>query len=201
MTTDAELRIRLATLADVEAVIATVAAAFANDSAWSFITDDGDRGVRAAFAKALLIPRVRRGTAWVVDDCSAVAMWDRIDVDAPSDPEDDATWAAFRAEAGEEVWTRLHAYDGALEADGPAAPYWYLGVLATHPDAHGRGLATAVMQPGLRAAQAEGWDCWLETSTPSNKRFYAGRGFTEPIEVDIPGGPPTWWLRRPHLAS
>ncbi len=36
-----------------------------------------------------------------------------------------------------------------------------------------------------------------ETSTPANKAFYAGRGFTEGVAVDIPGGPPTWWLRRP----
>ncbi len=88
-------------------------------------------------------------------------------------------------------------YEAALDAVGPVRPYWYLGVLATHPDHQGRGLATTVLRPGLAAADAEGWDCWLETSTPANKAFYAGRGFTGSVAVDIPGGPPTWWLRRP----
>jgi hypothetical protein len=54
------------------------------------------------------------------------------------------------------------------------------------------------MQPAFAAAAADGWDCWLETSVPGNKSFYAGRGFTDARPFDIPGGPPTWWLRRPH---
>ena len=98
---------------------------------------------------------------------------------------------------GEEIWTRLSIYDAAVHGGAPEPPYWYLGVLATHPDRHGQGLATAVLGPGLAAADEEGWDCWLETSTPANKAFYAGRGFTEGREFAVPDGPPTWWLRRP----
>ena len=75
--------------------------------------------------------------------------------------------------------------------------HWTRRTLATHPDLHGRGLATAVLRPGLEAADAAGWDCWLETSTPGNKAFYAGRGFTDAVPFDIPGGAPSWWLRRP----
>jgi ketosteroid isomerase-like protein len=52
------------------------------------------------------------------------------------------------------------------------------------------------MRPGIQAADSEGWDCWLETSSLANKAFYAGRGFTDAVAIDIPGGPPTWWLRR-----
>ena len=63
------------------------------------------------------------------------------------------------------------------------------------------GLATAVLRPGQAAADAEEWDCWLETSTAANKSFYAGRGFTESVPFDVPGGPPTWWLRRPRHAA
>jgi GNAT superfamily N-acetyltransferase len=189
--------VRPATLADVDTVATTVTAAFANDPAWSFIVGPGNDAARGAFARALLIPRIHRGTAWVTDDGAAVAMWDRRPTEGSVDEDDDAWWGAFRAEVGEDVWARLNAYDGALEAVPPTPPYWYLGVLATHPEVQGRGLATAVVRPGLAAADAEGWDCWLETSTPANKAFYAGRGFTESLAVDIPGGPPTWWLRRP----
>jgi GNAT superfamily N-acetyltransferase len=150
-----------------------------------------------AFARALLIPRIGRATAWITDDCTAVAMWDRRAIGEAADDDHDPQWMAFRSAVGEEIWSRLNAYDKALETVGPSPPFWYLGVLATHPDQQGRGLATAVLRPGLAAAEAEGWDCWLETSTPANKAFYSGRGFTEGVEVDVPGGPPTWWLRRP----
>ncbi|MDP1876974.1 MAG: GNAT family N-acetyltransferase [Actinomycetota bacterium] len=189
--------VRLATDADVGAVATMVAAAFATDPAWSFIIGPGNPRAREAFARTLLMPRIGRGTAWVTDDCTAVAMWDRFAVGGPVDADHGARWAAFRDEVGEHVWARLEAYEAGLKAASPARPYWYLGVLATHPDLHGRGLASAVLRPGLDAADADGWDCWLETSTPANKAFYAGRGFTDAVPVDVPGGPPTWWLRRP----
>jgi GNAT superfamily N-acetyltransferase len=188
--------VRLATLADVDAVSATVAAAFATDAAWSFFIGPDNPRAMASLARALLVPRIHRGTAWVTDDCTAVAMWDRRSIDGPGDDAADAALQEFRAEAGEDIWVRLEAYDTAVDAAAPSPPDWYLGVLATHPDVQGRGLATAVMRPGMQAADNEGWDCWLETSSVGNKAFYAGRGFTDAVAIDIPGGPPTWWLRR-----
>jgi GNAT superfamily N-acetyltransferase len=195
------MSVRLATLADVEAVASMVASAFATDPAWSFIVGPGRLPAKAAFARALLLPRIQRGTAWVTDECTAVAMWDRMAEEAEANEDYDARWSDFRAEAGEDAWLRLQAYDAALTAVGPGRPHWYLGVLATHPDQHGRGLASAVLGPGFAAADADGWDCWLETSTTGNKEFYEHRGFTTAIPVDIPSGPPTWWLRRPAGAA
>ncbi|MHB1164467.1 MAG: GNAT family N-acetyltransferase [Candidatus Nanopelagicales bacterium] len=189
--------VRLAMPADVDPVAAMVARAFATDPAWSFMLGPGNFRAMEAFARTLLMPRIARATAWVTDDCAAVAMWDRCAVDEPADEDHGARWAAFRAEVGEDVSARLDAYEAGLRSGAPARPYWYLGVLATHPDAQGRGLASAVLVPGRSAADAEGWDCWLETSTPANKAFYAGRGFVDSVPVDVAGGPPTWWLRRP----
>jgi ketosteroid isomerase-like protein/GNAT superfamily N-acetyltransferase len=198
---DSRVGVRAATHADVGPVATMVAAAFAADPAWSFMIPSDREDAREAFARSLLVPRIRRGTAWVTDDCTAVAMWDRRAVDGNADADHDEWWATFRADAGEEVWARIQAYDAALEAVAPPEPFWYLGVLATHPDHQGQGLASAVLAPGLAAADAESWDCWLETSTPANKAFYTGRGFTESVAVDIPGGPATWWLRRPGRGS
>lgn len=198
---DIRPEVRPAVADDVDAIVATVTAAFASDPAWSFIVGPGNDHARAAFARTLLISRVRQGSVWVTADCMAVAMWDRRPIEVLVDAEREALWEAFRADVGEEIWTRLEVYDTSTTAAAPARPYWYLGVLATHPDAQGRGLATAVLRPGQAAADAEEWDCWLETSTAANKSFYAGRGFTESVPFDVPGGPPTWWLRRPRHAA
>jgi len=92
---------------------------------------------------------------------------------------------------------RLVAYKTALAAVCPADPYWYLGVLATHPTRQGEGLATAVLTPVLGEADRDGLACCLETSTETNRRFYERRGFIEPTAVELPAGPPTWWLHRP----
>ncbi len=189
-------QVRLAVPDDADAITEMVAAAFATDPGWSYMTYGENHSAMRAFARALLIPRIRRGTAWVSDDNMAVAMWDRRASDLPADPDHDERWAAFRAEVGDAIANRIDLYDAAVAAAGPARPYWYLGVLATHPSAQGRGLATAVLQPGLAAASAEGWDCWLETSSSGNKAFYAGRGFADGHAIDLPGAPTTWWLRR-----
>lgn len=192
-----DVGVRPVTPDDVDAVASMVAAAFATDPAWLFMIGPGNPRAMEAFARALLVPRIRRGTAWVTYDCTAVAMWDRSAVDGRVDDGHAEHWAAFRDEVGEGVAARLDAYEAALKSVAPARPYWYLGVLATHPGHQGRGLASAVVRPGLDAADADGWDCWLETSTPGNKAFYAGRGFVYAVPVDVPDGPPTWWLRRP----
>lgn len=189
--------VREAALEDVDAVASMVAAAFANDPAWGYLFGIGNVDAMRAFAQGLLVPRIRRRTAWVTDDCSALAMWDRASTDLHRDDDHEQRWAAVRAEVGDDAWQRIAVYEDAVRAAGPDRPYWYLGVLATRPDAQGRGFATSVLQPGLQAAADDGWDCWLETSAPANKAFYAGRGFIEGRSFEVPGGPTTWWLRRP----
>lgn len=190
--------VRVATMDDHDAVVATVVAAFHDDPAWDYMVGSGTPAAHA-FAHALLVPRIEAATAWVAvveGSAGAVAMWDRV---APEPRGGDAEWwAAFAADVGPEVAARVDRYDAVLKEKQPARPYWYLGVLATRPEHQGRGLATAVVQPAFALAAAEGWDCWLETSKPGNKDFYRRRGFTESVEVDFPDGPPTWWMRRPH---
>jgi GNAT superfamily N-acetyltransferase len=187
--------VRRAVPADRDAVLATIVAAFHDDPAWDFLTA-GDRGrVAPLFAGAVFDSRVDRGSVWTTDDCRAVALWEWRDADTvPHDG--DAIWAAYREAAGEDAWHRLEVYEKALDSMRPAPPYWYLGVLATHPDAQGRGLATAVVAPVLEIADHDHIDCWLETSKTTNLGFYERRGFCQRLPVEVPDGPPTWWCRR-----
>lgn len=194
---ETEPLVRLAVADDVDATASMVARAFANDPAWSFLIPDDDGPGREAFAQALLLPRLSRGTAWVVDDHSAVAMWDRRSA-GPTDPAaHEAAMATFREIVSERIWARVERYEEAVASAAPAPPFWYLGVLATDPDRQGRGLATSVIAPGIAAADSEGWDCWLETSKPANKAFYERRGFTRSVPVVDAVIPSTWWLCRP----
>jgi len=192
----AAVTVRPATAEDRDRVVATVVAAFASDPAWEFLTGGEMARVSPHFAGALFDLRVADGTVWVVDDCGAVAMWDDRTQPRVEDPRRAAVWAAYRAAVGEHSWASLQRYDDALHPHEPVRPYWYLGVLATHPDAQGSGLATAVLEPAFAAADAGGFDSWLETSVPANTEFYGRRGFTERIEVAVDGGPTTWWMRR-----
>jgi GNAT superfamily N-acetyltransferase len=187
--------VRTATLDDLDRVVETVVAAFVGDPAWDYMCGPGNVVGARAFATFLFRGRVGRGTVWIADDGAAVSMWDRVDGEPRVDLA--ALWQDFADTAGPAVIDKVEAYDAAIKTRKPAAPFWYLGVLATHPDHQGRGLATAVLQPGLAEADSVGWDSWLETSKPANKAFYAGRGFTDVHPVEIADGPPTWWIRRP----
>ena len=173
-----------------------IAAAFASEAGWGYMLGHGNVDGMRALARALLVPKIRRGTAWVTDDCLSLAMWDHRSTDLPVDEDHESLWAQCRAEVGEEAWQRIATYDEAVHAAAPTRPYWYLEVLATHPDAQGQGRATARLQPGFEIAAANDWECWLETSVPANKAYYEGRGFTARREFVVPGGPMTWWMSR-----
>lgn len=177
-------------------VVATVAAAFAEDPGWAFILGEEYERLAAHFVAALFDVRVASQNVWVTDDLAAVAMWDPPGKDDAAPAYTESVWARYRAVAGEDAFERLTGYHDAVAAVSPAGLYWYLGVLATHPRRQREGLATAVLTPILEEADRVGIACCLETSTADNRRFYERRGFTKATEIVLPAGPPTWWLHR-----
>ena len=140
--------------------------------------------------------RVASQNVWVTDDLAAVAMWDSPGKRDAAPAYTRSVWTRYRAIAGEDACERLAGYNEAVGAVSAAEHCWYLGVLATQPQRQREGLATAVLMPILEQADRNGIACCLETSTADNRRFYERRGFTQATEIVLPGGPPTWWLRR-----
>ncbi len=190
--------VRRAVPADRPAVLSTVVAAFDGDPAWRYLLGPDYASLAPVFAGALFDQRVLGGTVWVLGDAASVAMWD-----PPGGPDPvvrASAWTPLHELVGEAVEARLAAYDAALDAVAPEREFWYLGVLASRPGSAGRGGATQVLAPGLERADEDGVDCCLETSTEQNRAFYGRRGFTEATQVHLPGGPRTWWMRRPARA-
>lgn len=176
-------------------------AAFHDDPAWRFMMPTGYREIGPHFAGTLFDLRVGSGDVWVAEDGLAVSMWEPPGGSPLSEAESAAAWQKYRSVAGEDRWDRLSRYDKGVYEVRPTTDHWYLGVLATHPDHQGRGLARAVTAPIRDLADSQGLECCLETSKPTNKAIYAALGFTEVSDIDIGGGPPTWWLRRPPTGS
>jgi ribosomal protein S18 acetylase RimI-like enzyme len=192
------MRVRPALPSDRAKVIETVAAAFRHDPGWGWLLGDEYERVVGSFAGTLFDLRVVHGNVWVTEDLEAVAMWDAAGSDGQTQAEE--VWARYRQAAGARVSERLDVYNDALAVASPADPYWYLGVLATHPARQGEGLASALLAPALDEADESQVACCLETSTEPNRRFYERRGFTESTEVLLADGPSTQWLRRPPSA-
>ncbi len=75
-------------------------------------------------------------------------------------------------------------------------PHWYLSLLGTDPDARGRGLGSAVLEPVLRRCDIDGVGIYLESSKPGNLDFYARFGFEVMGELRLPRGPTLWPMWR-----
>jgi GNAT superfamily N-acetyltransferase len=133
---------------------------------------------------------------WVTRDVASVAMWDAPHPTPPATSVTRRIWREFDSLANTRVKARLAAYNDAIKRASPRHPFWYLGVLATHPAHQQRGLANAVLTPVLQQADADRLPCCLETSTEANRRFYERRGFEPDQEITIAGGPQTWWMQR-----
>ncbi len=77
----------------------------------------------------------------------------------------------------------------------PAEPFTYLRTLGVHPDLHGRGLGSRLVEQVIRAAPAA-LPVYLETAKERNLSFYARHGF-ECLGKFHCLGIPVWRLLRP----
>ena len=183
--------VRSATPGDRERVLASLVAAFGRDPVvrWLFLDDDSYPRFAAAFFGHLFDKRVGLGSIWTIEDGMSTAMWD-----PPSGSPDDGGTDGLAEQLPADAHDRLRAYDEAVHALLPASPFWYLGVLGTHPDRAGRGWGRAVMRAGLDAAAADGLPAFLETSNPVNVGIYERAGWQVAGTFDVPV--PTWIMRR-----
>lgn len=79
----------------------------------------------------------------------------------------------------------------------PTEPHWYLQTLSVKPSAQRSGIGTALIQPGLDRADADGLPAYLETQRESNIPYYRRFGFELTGEVSLPDSPPLWLMWRP----
>ena len=185
-----EPEITAATVAERDAVLASLVAAFAADPVLRYLFPDEATYPRhaATFFGHLFDKRVHLGTVWTIGGTS-VAMWDAPASKSGGDPVLPPSELA-----------RVRAYDETVHAVLPTGPYWYLGVLGTDPRHAGKRFGHALMAAGLRRAEAEGLPAVLETSNPGNVEVYKRAGFdvvarTALDSLDI------WVMRRPPMGA
>ncbi|MDG4782968.1 GNAT family N-acetyltransferase [Micromonospora sp. WMMD961] len=184
--------ITIATPADRQAIVGTLVAAFVKDPVLRHLFPDEDIYPRyaAAFFGHLFDKRVHRSSIWTIDGGASVAIWEPPAVGhVPSG--DGVAAAQYPAD----VLARVEDYDDTVHAALPTYPFWYLGVLGTHPDSAGRGWGRAVMRAGLARAAANGLPAILETSNPGNVELYRRAGWEVVGSLSEPV--PTWIMQQP----
>ncbi len=175
--------IRLATSADRDRVIRTVAQAFHEDPAFRhFFADPALFEEEAAyFVGTLFDIRVKLGSVWVSHGGDAAALW----VPPSGSPPADMSGLSSASQV------RLAAYDSAIHRSLPDTSHWYLGMLASAPHRRGQGLASHLARSGIDAARTGGVPAVLETTNPSNVTLYQRNGWA--VYRHLADAPiPTW---------
>lgn len=185
MTATGSAEVTVATPADRARVVSSLVAAFPQDPVLRYLFPDEEAypQLAAAFFGHLFDKRVQRGTIWTIGNGASTAIWEP--PAAGNATGDEELAARLPADA----LARVRSYDGAVHAAFPTSPFWYLGVLGTHPDSTGRRWGQAVMSAGLRRAAADRLPAFLETSNQANVEFYRHAGWkvvqtlTEPLPI------------------
>lgn len=176
----------IATPADRDRVVESLVAAFGQDPVLRHLFPDDADYARCAgvFFGHLFDKRVHRQSIWTIERGASTAIW-QPPTNGSAGPADDDLAARLPADA----LARVRAYDAAVHAALPPGPFWYLGVLGTHPQRAGRRWGHAVMTAGLRRAAADGLPAVLETSSPANVEIYRRAGWqvvgtaTDPLPI------------------
>jgi hypothetical protein len=191
---------RRLTAADRPAAVSTLAAAFADDPAMTFIwPDPAERARRLpAFMELIwdgdMADPSAGGSGWGTANAEAVTLWLPPGHASPSFldllKQAPRLWRVF----GTAV-PRALVLSHALGANHPLEPHAYLHFAGCHPAHQGRGLGGSAIRAGLAAAGA--LPAFLETPKESNVGLYQALGFRVVNDYQIPRGPRFWAMARP----
>jgi GNAT superfamily N-acetyltransferase len=180
---------RVATDADYDAVVETIAAAFHDDPLWSWIFPDpvARREQQAAMFGFYVESSLAEGTVLMTDDRASAAI---------------VFTAPGRPELSDEIEARIEPFiEGAIGPHASAVletlarfetavpegpPFYYVSFLGTNPDARGRGLGMGLLAEVCARADAEGTPVYLESTNPDNNTRYERHGFEARTDFRTP---------------
>lgn len=179
---------RVAVAEDAAEVAAILAAGFHDDPvlSWVFAAEQRMEKLLTFFsflAREALVPL---GAAYLVD--RAVACWT-----PPAPPpwpgeRGERFGATLRQSCPADDLERLRLLDEAMQAHHPSEPHWYLGLIAAHPQAQGRGLGSALLSHTLRErVDGDGLPAYLEATSQRNAMLYERHGFRVVGVTEPPG--------------
>jgi GNAT superfamily N-acetyltransferase len=190
---------RVATPADIDAIVAALTTAFFADPMWGPAFPDVDR--RAAQASALwrLLATSALRYPWllVTRHVESVAVWIPPDGAELTPAEHDGFEEFLIGVTGRSVAGRILAFFDQFDAVRPGEPHFYLSLLATHDDHRGRGLGTGLLAESLARIDRLGVPAYLESSNPANNKRYERAGFAARDEITLASGHVVTTMWRP----
>jgi ribosomal protein S18 acetylase RimI-like enzyme len=189
---------------DAERAGEMLAKAFFSDPLASYMLPDADERRRLLpwhFATLVRYGALFGEVYATCDSLDGVAVW-LPPGETEMTPERIAAAGMDQASAvlGERPWERFMGvteFVESLHATDMPDEHWYLAVIGVDPKAAGKGVGSALLQPALELADAQGKPCYLETAEATNKSFYEKHGFVVVRNgVEPASGIGYWTFRR-----
>jgi GNAT superfamily N-acetyltransferase len=146
-----------------------------------------------AFVEAFAGPALADGTAWMLDDFAAVALW----LEPRREPDGEAIVSLLAGTVAADRHEDLFAVLEQMDAAHPASPHWYLPWLAVDPARQRDGLGARLLEHGLRRVDRDAMPAYLETPNPATVPFYERYGFAVTAQARAGDCPPVTSMLRP----
>lgn len=179
------MQISTASSADLDESVSCLASAFARDPITGYLLENG-AGYRqrvSQFFSLLMRARIALGMPVLVardngSICGATMGYATTHPEWPKDITEE--WDRFE-KAIPGFTDRMAVYDGVAAQFKPAVPHYYLGVIGTEPNLHGRGIGSQLMKAfcAISVDDPASSGVYLETAQESNLKFYERAGFEE----------------------
>jgi GNAT superfamily N-acetyltransferase len=191
--------VRVATVVDVEPIVATMTGAFFDDPMWGpAFPDTARRAAQAsAFWRVFIESSLRFPWMLVTDAVEAAALWI-----PPGEPEltpaEVDGFDTFLVElVGRDVADGILGIFDVLDSAHPHEPHYYLSLLGTHPAHRGHGIGMGLLAENLARIDAIGAPAYLESCNPANNRRYESVGFVAADRIRIASGHVVTTMWRP----
>jgi GNAT superfamily N-acetyltransferase len=180
---------------ETERAIDTIVLAFVADPVERWMYPRATDYLRhfSAFVEAFAGAAIADGTAWMLEDFAAVALW----LAPGRGPDDDAIVSVLAGSVAADRQADLFGVLEEMEAAHPTFPHWYLPWLAVDPARQRDGLGAHLLEQGLRRVDSDAVPAYLETPDPRTVPFYERHGFEVTAEARAGGCPPVTGMLRP----
>lgn len=190
---------RVATHADIDAIVATLTTAFFHDPLWGPAFPDASRRAEhaAAMWRLYVTSALRYPWTLVTPGVEAAAVWIPPGGTELTPREESGLEDLLAQAAGPDVATAILEIYGQLETAHPGKPCFYLTLLGVHDDHRGKGLGMGVLAESLARIDALGAPAYLESSNPANIARYESVGFSAREEITTATGHVVTTMWRP----
>jgi ribosomal protein S18 acetylase RimI-like enzyme len=194
--TDAQVRL-VGVADDHERLSATLARAFQNEEACSFIFPDHEVRARRLLKmfRVIVGSDAANGLLFQTAGGEAATLWRAPGKAIGSSGEFLASLLPFLLALGSAIGRGLKV-SGLIERHHPNMPFWYLHFAGCDPVHQGKGLGGAAIRAGLARADADHLPAYLETATVRNLALYRSLGFEVSSQWQVPNGPQFWGMLR-----